>query len=938
MKRQLFFFLLVLCGTFQFASGQSSSCPPNIDFEYGSTTVWTYAVGSCCPISVGSYTSAVSGRHTLVSGTGTDPYGFFSIVPPSGGTYALRLGNSSVGAEAEAARYYLHIPSGTIDYALVYRYAVVLNDGGSSHDSTVQPRFEVHAYDSATGAPITCAQYKYVASSSIPGFHTSLIASDVLFKTWTTETINLSGFAGRTVILDFETGDCAYGGHFGYAYIDASCGLFSISTVGCDSSAAYLTAPSGFSHYEWYDSTDFTHTVDTFQTASITMPSSPRTYAVILFPFSGFGCRDTLYTHVYPSRLTLNKSNDTSLCFGGGNSVTLTTGATDIPGAMPLTYTWYPASTLSCSTCANPVATPTATTTYYFRVDNAVGCFTMDSIRILGNALATTVSSTSTSCYGYGDGTAYANITAGTAPYTYNWATFPPQTTATATGLYAGTYYVTVSDVTGCSGTYPVVVRQPNPNRINIGGHTDPSTCNGTDGAIILDSLLPGTNDTITYTYNGIPQSFIARSSSTGTISLTGLPKGIYGSFTVRTSGCPYNTTGTVTLVDPPIPPAPVITPQTYCQFETAVPAAASGSSLLWSGNGFSASPTAPTPSTATAHIDTYYVTQTIAGCVSNPARDIIRIKAKPGLPPTLDTTFCQYANATRLVAVGDSLRWYSTISGGVAIDSVPKPPTDIVGVTTWYVDQTHEGCTSDRAPINVTVLYLPDFSIHADRTSICQGDTIHLSYSGSALVQPGYQWSILKGMTYIASSARDSSITARFDSTRTQTIILRASDYSGRCFAYDTIKVNVVVRPTASFYLNQNICEGDSISLALSERSSNADHYTWDFDHANIITASSNTGGPYRISWTTPGVKIIKMNAYTVEGCESKDIIDTVRVLPLPNARIFAANNGRICLEDSVYLSAEDSMNYERNLDGSTGCHPADNCSEGTCYPISYT
>ncbi len=38
------------------------------------------------------------------------------------------------------------------------------------------------------------------------------------------------------------------------------------------------------------------------------------------------------------------------------------------------TYLWSPASTLSCSTCAHPVATPLATTEYCVRVSNSGGC------------------------------------------------------------------------------------------------------------------------------------------------------------------------------------------------------------------------------------------------------------------------------------------------------------------------------------------------------------------------------------------------------------------------------------------------------------------------------------------------------------------------------------------------------------------------------------
>lgn len=646
------------------------ACPSNIDFETGGTSVWDYYTGTCCPISTPTLSGALSGRHTLVASGGVDPYGFFPVVAPGGGGgYALKLGNSSTGAQAEKARYYIRVPTGATAYAIAYRYAMVLQDGGSGHDTTSQPRFEVKAYDSATGSPITCAQYKYIANSTIPGFNNSLIDASVKFKTWTTATINLSGMTGRTAILDFATGDCSLGGHFGYAYVDATCALFSIEVVGCDSDIAYVTAPSGFAAYRWYDSTDFSTVVDTNQFATVRIRSTPVTYAVVIQPFSGFGCQDTLYAHVLPSRLTVRKMNDTAVCVSAGRSITLNVNANDIPGAMPLSYYWSPSTALSCTSCANPVATPSVPTTYYFTVTNAVGCSYSDSIRIMGNTLATIVAARSTSCYGTADGAASATITSGTPPYRYYWSTSPIRTTPTITGLLAGVYTVSVSDTTGCSGVFSITVPQPPPNifRVNV---INPTTCGGSDGSIVLSGFIPGSVDTIYYrTPSGTPVTYVGTASSTGTITISGLSQtstGSYDSIRVLTRLCPWNDTTGIRLYDPPLPPAPAVTPQRYCQFETAVPAIATGSSLKWyTSIGGTASSVAPTPNTSTAHTEVYYVTQTVANCQSLPATVTIPIFPKPATPPTLDTAYCQRAPSAYLVAVGDSLLWYTTATGG---------------------------------------------------------------------------------------------------------------------------------------------------------------------------------------------------------------------------------------------------------------------------------
>jgi len=107
------------------------------------------------------------------------------------------------------------------------------------------------------------------------------------------------GYGGRTVAIDFATGDCGYGGHFGDGYVDISAGLFITSTtIPCGGSGA-LSAPDGYSSYAWYDSATFTTLYGTSQTVTISAPSTAtRTYAVIMTPYPGYGCQDTLYTRV----------------------------------------------------------------------------------------------------------------------------------------------------------------------------------------------------------------------------------------------------------------------------------------------------------------------------------------------------------------------------------------------------------------------------------------------------------------------------------------------------------------------------------------------------------------------------------------------------------------------------------------------------------------
>ena len=71
-------------------------------------------------------------------------------------------------------------------------------------------------------------------------------------------------------------------------------------------------------------------------------------------------------------------------------------------------------------------------------------------------ALVATPSSTNVTCPTLTDGTASVVVTGGTGPYTYDWGVYG--STATITGLAAGSYPVTVTALNGCTATATAVV------------------------------------------------------------------------------------------------------------------------------------------------------------------------------------------------------------------------------------------------------------------------------------------------------------------------------------------------------------------------------------------------------------------------------------------------------------------------------------------------
>lgn len=380
LKNQYYSLKIILCITFSgiigHAHAQQILCPPNLDFEYGHLANWEFYIGKCCPVVTNTPTQPIIDRHTLMFGVAYDRYGGFPTVAPGGGFFSLKLGNTDADSQAERARYYVKVPQGPNAYTLIYRYAVVFQD--PQHQPFEQPSFDVNVYDSATGQKMACNSHHYVSSSSLPGFKQSVIDNRVYYKEWTTATIDFTGMGGHTVAIDFTTSDCGRGGHFGYGYIDLSCALFQIYNVNCKPQPTIdLNAPPGFQQYRWSD-TNFTINYGNTENITVPTPTQTKKYAVIVTPFPGFGCEDTLYTTVVISNLITKVSNDTIIC--KGSTAQLNTESNTV--GVPLTYSWSPVGNLSCNTCKNPIASPDTTTMYYITVTDTSGCAKRDSILV----------------------------------------------------------------------------------------------------------------------------------------------------------------------------------------------------------------------------------------------------------------------------------------------------------------------------------------------------------------------------------------------------------------------------------------------------------------------------------------------------------------------------------------------------------------------------
>jgi gliding motility-associated-like protein len=397
----------------------AQTCPVNIDFETGDFTGWTCytgyvsAGGGQNTISLTPSGGPVNNQHTMCSanpGNGVDEYGGFPVNCPNGSGHSIRLGNNTGGGEAEGISYEFTIPANENFYNIIYNYAVVFQD--PNHLEYQQPRMEIEIINVTDNATISCSSFTfYPFGSPLPGFQVSPNPGSnttVYYKDWSAVSVNLDGLAGKTIRLFFKTSDCTFRRHFGYAYIDVNSecsGTFVGATFCRGDSLVNVTAPYGYQSYSWYDSS-FTQLLGSSQILTFSPPPPPGSVVgVVLVPYDGYGCLDTLYASLVDTlKVKSFAGRDTISC----NRNPVPIGSPPKPG---LVYQWSPALGLTNPNIANPFAAPDNHTSYVLRTSNeGGGCVDFDTVLVRAAPLNDSLFFTGSPefCIGRGDSAVFS--------------------------------------------------------------------------------------------------------------------------------------------------------------------------------------------------------------------------------------------------------------------------------------------------------------------------------------------------------------------------------------------------------------------------------------------------------------------------------------------------------------------------------------------------
>jgi len=174
---------------------------------------------------------------------------------------------------------------------------------------------------------------------------------------------------------------------------------------------------------------------------------------------------------------------------------------------------------------------------YFVIIRDKNNCELRDSVEILEPApIVITGTVTDVSCNGLSDGSVTVNVTGGTAPYGYLWSSGGGS--ATESGLVAGTYTVTVTDINNCTQTASFTVEQP--LLLSLTGIEIEANCFGSSTGKVDVTVVGGT----------IPYNFLWSNSAT-TEDLNNVLAGTYSLIVTDAGGCTAVDTFTVTEPTP---------------------------------------------------------------------------------------------------------------------------------------------------------------------------------------------------------------------------------------------------------------------------------------------------------------------------------------------------------------------------------------------------
>ncbi len=478
---------------------------------------------------------------------GTQTISEIPFLPPNGGVASLRLNGCNALNRACNAKYSLALNPNNKNFSV--SYALVYQNGG--HAPEDQNYFSVRITDQ-NGNPVPgCSVYTVTCDANLtntaspmydPTWSDGVIGYGIMYRKWQTAAFDFSNYPLITSVnIELYNGSCTQGGHYTYAYVSAQCSSGGALTSFCaGSNTAVLTAPVGYTTYQWVGSSGAVSAAFGGNTGTATITPAVAGQVFTCNVTAPNGCLSTFQTTVSITTVSITGVGSTPSCLGG-NSGTANVTATGSSGGY--TYQWL--NSLGATVGNSQTATGLSPGTYSIIV----------STPLCGLATQTvTVGISPPSFYSLGApfcGTvAWINKPGGS---NYKWYTATPlaliagatSSSLTVVSPVAGTeYFVVYTTPSGCKDSVKLILTQTPGGSIYVSNIK--SICSGNSNSYAVVNLQTTAPPVYSYSVTG-PSAYSSIMTNTTAIkdSVVGLSIGIY-TVVAFDGQCLYNTTFTV--------------------------------------------------------------------------------------------------------------------------------------------------------------------------------------------------------------------------------------------------------------------------------------------------------------------------------------------------------------------------------------------------------
>lgn len=611
---------------------------------------------------------------------------------------------------------------------------------------------------------------------------------------------------------------------------------------------------------------------------------------------------------------------------------TVSTGGTPLPGQTGTTLSAYPIS---------------STTTFYVAevVDGVESVRKQVTANYNPQVSATVSASTNVTCYAGNNGTATVTASGGTS-YNYSWNTTPVQTTATATGLVAGPYTVTVTNSNStCPTTANVTITQPtaaasipaissHPANRTICANANTTFTAAATGLGITYQWQVNTGSG----FGNITNGGVYSGATSATLTIAGATTGMTGyQYRVVASGTcsPAATSNSATLtVNATVPSvttsatATAICPGTQVTFTATPVNGGTTPAYQWKVNGNPAGTNSNTFATTTLNNNDMVTVELTsnANCPTPPTvtSTAIDIIVYPITTPAVTiasgsgTTICAGTAVTFTATPvnGGSNPSYQWKKNGVNVGTNSATYTDAglnTGNSITCVMTSSNPCptsptaTSNALVMTVNPILVPTISITASTSTICSGSsatfTSTITNGGS---NPVRTWK-RNGIT-VASGA--SYTTTTLNNNDVVTCELTSSVPCPNPAIAVSNSITMVVHPIVTPFVGisssvgNTICAGTTVTFTANPfNGGNAPTYQWKKNNLNIGTGSTYVTSTLAQGDVITCVLTTSAPCPTSPTATSNAITMTVNPILVPGIAI-AASNDTICDGDPVVFT----------------------------------